>query len=134
MFQYPNTAKPYTSFTDASHHAYSGVLSHVVQSPDDLKLIACTSGSFSDIQLGWSATEKEAFAVYHSVLKFNLYLRGAEHTLCCDHKPLESFLSKGIKIPKLNKCSVELADYNLTFIHIKGKNNVLVNAISGLKH
>ena len=28
---------------------------------------------------------------------------------------------------------MELADYNKTFIHIKGKNNVLVDAISRLK-
>ena len=29
--------------------------------------------------------------------------------------------------------SVELADYNITFVHIKGKNNVLADAISRLK-
>ena len=28
---------------------------------------------------------------------------------------------------------MELADYNITFVHIKGKNNVLADAISRLK-
>ena len=51
------------------------------------------------MQQRWSATEKEAFAVYQSVLKFDLYLRGTECILCCDHKVLEPFLSKGMKIP-----------------------------------
>ena len=66
-------------------------------------------------------------------LKFNLYLRGATCVLCCDHKLLEPFLSKGIKIPKLNRLSMELADYNNMFVHITGKNNTLTDAISKLK-
>ena len=53
--------------------------------------------------------------------------------LCCDHKLLGPFLSKGIEIPKLNRWSMELADYNITFVHIKGKNNVVTDAISWLK-
>ena len=71
------------------------------------------------MQEQWSATKKEAYALYQSILKFDLYLRGANSVLCCDHKPLESFLSKGIKIPKLNRWSMELADYSIKFIHIK---------------
>ena len=53
------------------------------------------------------------------MLKFVLYLRGAKSVLYCDHKLLEPFLSKGITIPKLNRLSMELADYNITFVHIK---------------
>ena len=93
----------HTLFTDASHYAYSGVLTQAVESPEDLRPIAYTSGSLSDMQQRWSVTEKEAFAVYQYVQKFDFYLRGAECILCCDHKPLEPFLSKDIKIPKLNR-------------------------------
>ena len=95
--------KPYTLFTDASHYAYSGVLTQAVESPYDLRSIAYTSGSFFNVQQRWSITEKEAFTVYQSILKFDLYLRGTECTLHCDHKLLEPLLSKGIKIPKLNR-------------------------------
>ena len=38
-----------------------------------------------------------------------------------------------MKIPKLNHWSLELSDYNLTFVHIKGNDNILVDAISRLK-
>ena len=44
-----------------------------------------------------------------------------------------AFISKGIKMPELNRWCMELADYNITFVHIKGKNNVLADAISRLK-
>ena len=85
------------------------------------------------MQQRWSATEKEAFAVYQSVLKFDLYLTRAELILCCDHKPLEPFLSKGMKIPKLDQWAMKLADYNITFVYIKGSNNIITDAISSLK-
>ena len=85
------------------------------------------------MQLQWSATEKEAYAVYQSVLMFYLYLRGAKCVLHCNHKLLEPLLCKGIKIPKLNRWSMELADYNISSIHIKGKHNILADAFSRLK-
>ena len=85
------------------------------------------------MQQRWSATAKEAFAVYQSVLKVNLYLRRAEWILHCDHKPLKPFLSKGVKLSYLNRWSMELAEYNITFVHIKGKNNVCADVISRLK-
>ena len=113
--------KPYTLFTDASNYAYSGVLTQAVESPEDLRPIAFTLGSFLEMQQRWSATEKEAYAIYQSVLKFDLYLRGAKCVLCCDHKPLQPFLSEGIKISKLKRLSMELENYNIMFVHIKGK-------------
>ena len=55
------------------------------------------------MQQGWSVSEKELFLQFISVLKFDLYLGGAECILFCNHKPLEPFLSKGMKIPKLEQ-------------------------------
>ena len=128
---YPRTEN-HTLFTDASNYAYSGVLTQAVDGPDDSSPIAYTSGSFSDMHQKWSATEKETFAIHHYVLKFDLHLRGVECILHCDHKPLEPFLSKGMNMPKLDRLVVELADYYITFIHIKGS-NILADAVSRLK-
>ena len=110
ILQYPNAQKPYTLFTNTGHYAYPGVLIQAVDGPDDLRPIAYTLGLFSDMQQRWSSTEKEAFAVYQSVLKFDLYLRGAKYILCCNHRPLEPFLSKGIKICKIDWWAMEFAD------------------------
>ena len=103
ILQYPNREKSYTLFTDISHYAYSGVLTQAVDSPEDLRPTAHTSGSFSDMQQKWSVTEKEDFGVYQSILKFDLYLIGVECILCCNHKQLEPFLYRGIKISMLNR-------------------------------
>ena len=68
--------KSYTLFTDASHYTYSGVLTQTDENPNDLRPIAYTSGSLWDMQQRCSTNEKEPPAVYHSILKFDLYLRG----------------------------------------------------------
>ena len=100
ILQYSSMEKPYISFTDTRHYAYSRVLTQAVESPEDLKPVVFMSVSFSEMLQRWYATVKEAHAFYQSVLKFGLYVRGAEYLLCCTHKSLELFLSKGIKIPK----------------------------------
>ena len=53
-------------------------------------------------------------------------------TLYCDHKPLEPFLTRGIKIAKLDRWAMLLQEYDITFVHIKGKDNILADAISTL--
>ena len=37
-------------------------------------------------------------------------------------------------MPKLDQWAMESADYNITFIHIKGSNNILADAMSRLKN
>ena len=80
---------------------------HAVESPEDLRPVEFTSGSFLEMQQRWSSDKKEAYATYQSMLKFDFYLRWDKQVLCCNHKPLDPFLSKGIKFPKLNKWSME---------------------------
>ena len=63
---------------------------------------------------------------------FDYYLQGAKCTLCCDCKPLEPFLTRGMKIAKLDRWTMLLQEYDITFVHIKGKDNILADAISSL--
>ena len=77
-------------------------------------------------------TEKEAYAVLKSMQHFDYYLQGANCTVCCDHKPLEPFLIRGMKIAKLDRWVMLLQEYDITFVHIKGKDNILENAFSTL--
>ena len=77
-------------------------------------------------------TEKEAYAVLKSMQHFDYYLQGTKCTLCCNHKPLESFHTRGMKIVKLDRWAMLLQEYDVTFVHIKGKDNILADAISRL--
>ena len=63
---------------------------------------------------------------------FDYYLQGVKCTLCCDHKPLEPFLTRGMRIEKLDRWVMLLQEYTFIFVHIRGNNNILADAISGL--
>ena len=54
------------------------------------------------------------------------------HSLRCHYKPLEPFLSRGMKIAKLDRWAMLLQEYDIKFIHIKGKDNILAGVISRL--
>ena len=63
---------------------------------------------------------------------FDYYLQGAKCTLYCNHKPLKPFLTKGMMIAKLDRWAMLLQEYDITFVHIKGKENILADPISRL--
>ena len=99
--------------------------------PDELRSIAYTSGSFSDMQK--DSLQQKKFLWFTSPVQFNLYLRGVQRILHCNHKTLEPSLLCSMRISKLNHWSLELSDYNLMFFHIKGSNSILADEISRLK-
>ena len=117
---------------DASNNAYSGVLCQPVNSDQDIRPVMYFSGTFTAQNKSWCGTEKEAYAVLKRVQHFDYYLQGMKCTLYCNHKPLEPFLSRGMKIAKLDRWAMLLQEYDITFVHIKGKDNILANAISRL--
>ena len=49
ILQYPSMEKSYMLFTDATHYSYSGVPTQAVESPEDLRPVAFTLGSFSEM-------------------------------------------------------------------------------------
>ena len=46
---------------------------------------------------------------------------------------MEPFLRSGMKTQKLDRWALELSDYNLNFVHIKGNDNMLADTISHQK-
>ena len=99
---------------------------------NDIRPIAYLSGTFTALNKSWCATEKESYAALKIVQRFDYYLRGVQCTLRCYHKPLEPLLSRGMKIAKLDRWAMLLQEYDIKFIHIKGKENILADAISRL--
>ena len=119
-------------YTDAFNNAYSGVLCQPVNNDQDIMPVAYFTGTFTAQNGSWCATEKEAYAVLRSMQCFHYYLRGAKSTLHYDHKPLEPFLTRDMKIAKLDRWALLLQEYDITFVHIRGKDNIIADAISRL--
>ena len=132
ILQFPDPNKPYVFYTDASNNAYSSVLCQSINDDNDIRPVAYFSGTFTAQNKSWCATEREAYAVLKSIQRFNYYIRGTTCILRCDHKPLEPFLNRGMKIAKLDRWAMLLEEYDITFVHIRGKDNILADAISRL--
>ena len=123
---------------DASIYSWVGILTQkhtaTVNGKEISKdhRVSYVSGLFHGSQLNWATLTKEAYAIYMSVKKSTFYLTGHEITLRSDHLPLKKFLRKMTLNPMVNNRSIEIESFNINFIHISGKDNVLVNTLSRL--
>ena len=115
---------------DASNNAYSGMLCKPVDNDQDIRPVAYFSGTLTAQNRSWCATKKEVYAALKSMQHFNYYLRGAKCTLHCNHKPLEPFLTRGMKIVKMDRWAMLLQEYDITFVRIRGNDNILTDTIS----
>ena len=75
---------------------------------------------FTDTQQKWSTPKQEAYGVYYAVKKWNYYLQESDIVVWNDHKPLQKFLNGKNANNKVNKWSLELATYHITFEWILG--------------
>ena len=121
ILHYPDPSKYYIVYTDASDDAYGAQL---LQEHDGQELPAAfLSHTFTDTQWKWSTTEQEAYGVYYAVTKCNNFLQGSDFAVQNDHKPLQKFQNGKIADNKINRWSLGLATYNITFQWISGTHN-----------
>ena len=138
ILKYPDTSKAYTLCTDVSKYSWAGVLTQSHTSMVDGKEITINhpvsyvTGLFCSSQLNWAALMKEAYAIYMSVKKSAFYLTGHEITLRSNHLPLKKFLRKMTLNDTVNNWSTEIENFNIDFVHIAGKDNILADTLSRL--
>ena len=138
ILKYPNTTKPYILYTDASKYGWAGVLTQMHTSTVNGKEITMdhpvsyVSGLFHCSQLNWAAIRKEAYTIYMSVKKSTFYLTGHEITLRSDHLPLKKFLREMALNQMVNNWSTEIESFNINFMHISVKDNILTDTFSRL--
>ena len=130
ILHYPHPNKTYIVYTDASDDACGAQLS---QNHNGTEFpVAFLSHTFSETQQKWSTTEQEAFGVYYAITKWNYYLQGANIIVRNNHKPLARFLNGKNANNKVNRWSLELATYNITFEWISGAKNKAADCLSQL--
>ena len=130
ILHYPNPDKRYIVYTDASDDACGAQLCQEHQGTEFP--IAFLSHTFTETQRKWSTTEQEAYGIYYAITKWNYYLQGADILVKNDHKPLARFLNGKNANNKVNRWSLELATYNITFEWISGAKNKAADCLSHL--
>ena len=130
ILHYPHPNKKYIVYIDASDDACGVQLSQEHNGTEFP--IAFLSHTFTETQRKWSTTKQEAYGVYYAITIWNYYLQGTDVIVKNDHKPLAKFLNGKNTNNKVNRWSLELATYNITFEWISGAKNKAAYCLSWL--
>jgi hypothetical protein len=92
--------------------------------------LAFTNKQLSERNLGKPIYENEMLAILHVIDLWHPYLLGKHFQIKKDHQSLKYFLEQHISSPKQQKWVTKLFGYDYEIIYKKGKDNVLVDAVS----
>ena len=119
---------PLRVYTDASDYGIGAYLCQVIDNVE--QPIAFISKTLSKAEKRWSVYEKESFAIFYSLRKWEHYLQGTKFTLFTDHKNL-TYLNKDPS-PKVMRWKVAVQEYDFDVAYIEGRKNVIADGFSRL--
>ena len=118
--------------TDASDYGIGAYLFQV-RNIDGVMLerpVFILSKSLTDVQCRWHTPEKEAYAIYHALVKLRHLLIDRKFLVQTDHRNL-TYLDVGIS-PKILRWKQAVAEYDFDVEHIPGSSNIVADALSRL--
>jgi hypothetical protein len=92
--------------------------------------LAFTSKKLSERNLGKPINEKEMLAILHAIDLWHPYLLGQRFQIKTNHQSLKYFLEQHISSPEQQKWVTKLFGYDYEIIYKKGKDNVVVDALT----
>jgi hypothetical protein len=120
----PDFTKTFVLECDALGKGIGVVLMQEVQP------LAFTIKQLSEQNLGKSIYEKEILAIFHVIDLWFPYLLGQCFQIKTDHQSLKYFLEQHISSPEQQKWVTKLFGYDYEIIYKKGKDNVVLDALS----
>lgn len=130
LLQSPDFTKPFFITCDASGGCIGGVLSQNSDDPKYDRPIAYISRRLRGPELHYSNTERECLAVVFCVEKFLEFVEGTEFTVLTDHSALTWLFKQKDLSGRLARWVMSLQHHYMKIKHIKGKNNVVADALS----
>lgn len=126
----PDFTKPFKLAIDASDTGAGAVL--LQDSPEGVELPVCFfSRKFNRHQRNYAVVEKEALALVLAVAHFEVYLCSSKPILVyTDHNPLVFLQRLGKTNQRLLRWSLALQSFPLVIQHIRGRDNLLADALS----
>ena len=120
-------------FTDACNYGLGGYLVQLV--PDSTgklveRPIAFMSKSLSATQLKWDIPQKECYAIYCAIHKFEYLLRDRKFIIKTDHKNI-TFLNNSA-LSSIRKNKIYISEFDHEFDFTRGEDNVVADLISRL--
>jgi len=116
--------------TDASNYGIGGYLFQVV---DGVKYpIRFISRTLNERERKWNTVEKEAYAIFYSLLELEHLIRDRKFALRTDSKNLTYMNTESS--PKVKRWKLAIQHYDFDLQHIKGEDNTEADAFSRLVH
>ena len=127
ILQYPDFTEnnEFILQTDASDTSVGAVLCN-----KDHRPVAYASRPLNKAEKNYPTIQKELLAIVWSVKYFRPYLYGREFTILTDHKPLIYLFGMRDPSSRLLKFRLTLEEYKFKIIYVRGKDNVVADALS----
>ena len=114
--------------TDASEFGIGAYLFQIVGGAH--RPVAFLSKSLNKVQRKWAIPDKEAYAIFYSLKKWDHLLRDVKFTLQTDHENLTYINFEGT--PKVRRWKLLIQEYDFILEFIKGEDNIVADAGSRL--
>ena len=126
VLPYFSTEKKCILQVDASKKGFGAVLMQ------DEKPVYYASRTLSKAEKNYQNLERECMAAVWGMEKFHYFLYGRHFVLQTDQKPLVSILKKHMTdvTPRMQRLCIRTWNYDFTPEYLKGKNNVISDALS----
>jgi hypothetical protein len=92
--------------------------------------ISYESRKLRGLELLYTIYDKEMLAIMHALAKFRQYLVGAKFVVRTDHNSLKYFFDQKDLNESQQKWVSKIQAYDFGIEFVKGKNNVVVDALS----
>ena len=131
VLQAPDFHKQFSLMVDASHMGAGAALMQVDEK--GIKhLVSYFSRKFNQHQVNYSTIEKEALALLLALQHFDVYLNTTVYPVIIytDHNPLVFVNKMKNSNQQLLRWSMLYQQYNMEIHHIRGRDNVIADALS----
>jgi RNase H-like domain found in reverse transcriptase/Integrase zinc binding domain len=118
--------------TDASGYAISGTISQPTNNEGRWKPILFYSRKLTPAEMNYTTPDKEMLAIVQMFKKYQHYLRETKYLVVVktDHRNLTYFMTTKELNARQARWAEELTKYNFRIEHVKGKENVVADALS----
>jgi hypothetical protein len=124
----PESTKPFVIHTDASNHALGAVLQQ--DQGNGLQPIGFMSKTLSASQLSYPVHDLEMLAIVEACEHWRHLIRGQTVTARSDHHSLQHFFTQRSLSKRQVRWMESLTDFDLTIEYVRGKKNVVADALS----